>query len=256
MRKLVLTLMVALGMMSVSQRAHAQFEVFDNLTEANTTDMATDTSVISENTTQISNDTDSISTNTSNTATNTLNAYTMFTTPTDVQSMFGEQDQSSVQNPMPDPGLSGSTSSSSIVAALSFNNPKLVGSGQTFYGQNNTGNAGTDPVLVAQDTVQRISANIQAMAAANLVALQQRLTQLSAMNTALSQATSIMQVDAISGRIAVESIAVQAQQAQAANLVALATAQAEINRENEAQSMRQEHTKTSAMFAALGLAPP
>ncbi|MGI4797070.1 MAG: type IV secretion system protein [Janthinobacterium lividum] len=254
--------MMVLGMLSFGQSAHAQWEVQDAATEDATFNTNLNASTINQTTskmydtdTQIQTNTDNTATNTKNTATNTLNTYTTITTaPTDVQNMFANQDEANIQNAMPDSGDSG-TASSSVVSALSFASPSLSDAGKTFYSQNNTGNAGIDPILVAQDTVQKISANIQAMAAANLNALKLRLGALQDMDDKLAAAKSITEVNAITGRIAVESIAVQAEQAQAANLVALATAQAEINRENEAQAMRQEHTKTSAMFAALGLAP-
>lgn len=242
--------------LAFGKSAHAQEEVWDIDTEYNTGLIEGNETAINKTTAEIAQTDQTIQTNTNNTAKNTLNTYTTITTaPKDVQTMFSDQDDADVQNAMPDSGDSG-TASSSVASALSFTNPSLSSAGETFYKQNNTkGSFGTDPILVAQDTIQRVSANIQAMAAANLNALKKRLSDLQEMDDKLASAASITEVNAITGRISVESIAVQAEQAQAANLVALATAQAEINRENEAQAMRQEHTKTSAMFAALGLAP-
>ncbi len=259
MRTFSLAVMVVMGMLCFGRCAHAQWEVQDADTEYNTGLVEYNAAAINATTSAISTTADTISA-TANTIsgtdtqiqTNTLNTFNMFNQSTDVTGKFSDQDQSTVQNAMPDSGTgSASSSSQTIASALSFRNPGTIDGSSTFYGQNNTDSPGTDPVLVAQDTVQKVSANIQAMAAANLNALKTRLSDLQEMSQALSSATNITQVTAINGRIAVESIAVQAEEAQAANLVALATAQAEINRENEAESMRQEHTKTSSLFAAL-----
>ena len=249
--------MAVLGLLCFGRCAHAQWEVQDAVTEANTAAISATADTISSIDNQTQTNTYNTSNNTYNTAKSTADTYSMFTAAHDVTNKFPENDDAHVQNAMPDTGITpgSSSSTSTISSALSFQNPGTIDGSSTFYGQNNTGSPGTDPVLVAQDTVQKVSANIQAMAAANLNALKQRLTDLSEMNTALSAAKDITEVSAITGRISVEGIAVQAEQAQAANLVALATAQAEINRENEAQAMRQEHTKTSSLFAALETTP-
>ncbi|MGI4794033.1 MAG: type IV secretion system protein, partial [Janthinobacterium lividum] len=65
----------------------------------------------------------------------------------------------------------------------------------------------------------------------------------------LTNATDIKQVEAINGRILIESTEIQAQQAQATNLVAMTTAQTQINHENEEQRIRQEYQQTAARYA-------
>ncbi len=260
MRTFSFAVAAVLGTLCFSQCAHAQWEVQDAVTEGNTSlipTISTTASAISTTADTISSTDTGIHNDTTATARSTADTLTMFKDVPDVTNEFQDDDATTVQNAMPDSGInpSGTSSSTTVASALSFQNPGIVDGSSTFYGQNNTGSPGTDPVLVAQDTIQKVSANIQAMAAANLNALKQRLNLLNEMSQALSSASDITHVTAINGRIAVEGIAVQAEQAQAANLVALATAQAEINRENEAQAMRQEHTKTSSLFAALEVAP-
>ncbi|MGI4795966.1 MAG: type IV secretion system protein, partial [Janthinobacterium lividum] len=261
--KNVMTAAAALaGMLSFGAGAFAQgYPVGDGMTEAatqatarSTLATATSAAAIDKTTGLIEDDTKQIQTNTSNTATNTLNTYKMFTATHDVTAIFKDDDSDTVKNVMPDTGVSDASSSDSIVKQVSFAKPMLTTAGNTLYGQNNVPttalSSDADPVLLAQDAAQKVSANIQGMAVANLNALKLRLSQLSEMNTALSSATSITQVETINGAIAAETVAVQAEQAQAENLVALATAQAEINRENEAQAMRLEHKQTASLFTA------
>ena len=249
MSKSLLAAAAIAGILSFANGARAQWAVVDGPTEASTLatsestqNISLDTDQLVNSSNQIQTNTNNTATNTQNTATNTLNTYKTITTVPDVTQIFTDQDDSTVQNQMPN--------ASGIESALSSNSPTLTKDGQTMYGQNPTNTPGTDPILVAQDTVMKVSSNIQGMAIDNLNALGQRLQELSEMNTALKSAASITAVDAINGRIAVESLAVQAEQAQAANLNALAVAQAEINRENEAQAMRNEHTQTVQMFAS------
>lgn len=249
-----------LGTLSLASAAFAQgYPVGDGYTEVNTQAIARTTAKIEGDTTAIQTNTKTTATNTGSTATNTLDAYKMFTAPHDVTSIFTKNDGDTVQNVMPDTGVTAdsATSVANIATEVSFKSPMLTAAGKTFYDQNNTVSTGTDdssnptdPVLIAQDAAQKVSSNIQGLAAANLNALKQRLSDLDEMSGALTNAKSITEVETINGRIAVETIAVQAEQAQAANLVAIATAQAEINRENEAQAMRQEHKKTAGMFSS------
>ena len=107
----------------------------------------------------------------------------------------------------------------------------------------------TDPVLDAQDGVLRVSSNIQGMALDNLTQLQARLQGINDLVTALNNAHDITTVAAINAKLSIAAVAVEAQQAQAANLTAIATAQSEINRENEAQAMRNEHVQTASLFS-------
>jgi hypothetical protein len=86
------------------------------------------------------------------------------------------------------------------------------------------------------------------MAAANLASIEQRQANLNAMQTELQNAPDIKQVTAINGRIAIESNAIQGQQAQAANLAAMASAQTQTDQQAALQSIRQGHEQAAAMF--------
>ena len=86
----------------------------------------------------------------------------------------------------------------------------------------------------------------QTAASANLQSIQQRLALLPTLVAALSGATSITQVDAINGRIAVEANYVQAQQAQAQNLSILASQQEASAR----QQAQEEHAREANAIAA------
>ncbi len=80
------------------------------------------------------------------------------------------------------------------------------------------------------------------------MSIEQRQSNLNAMQTELQSATDIRQVASINGRIAIESNAIQGQQAQAENLVALASAQGQANQQAALQSIRQGHEQAAAMF--------
>ena len=233
MRTRILAAIVPVGVLLFGSGAHALVPVEDIPVETNTTNIPTDDASIVKNTTAI--------------AKSASQQYDVLTAPqSSVSGMFADQDDAAIQNPMP--------KSENVMTELETKAPPtLTDAGQKIYGQDNSGTTGSDPVLIAQDTTMKVSSNIQGMAVDNLNGLQQRLQKLDDMNQQLAKATSITEINAINGRIAVESIAVQAQQAQAANLVALATAQAEINRESEAQAMRQEHTQTAGLFASASL---
>ena len=64
----------------------------------------------------------------------------------------------------------------------------------------------------------------------------------------LQDATDIKQVEAVNGRLAIESNAIQGQQAQAANLQALAAAQAQSDQQAAMESIRQGHEAAAAQF--------
>ncbi len=192
--------------------------------------------------------------NSGQTATNTSKTYntvqqtqTMFTTQQSaVSGQFNGQDTGTGLNPMPDPATT-------VVNDLKYSltTPQQpTGTASTIYTNNNVDETGTDPEAIALKNIVYTAANIQGMAIDNLTALQARLQELDQMNTALASATSITQIVAINGRIAVEALAVQAQQAQAANLTALATAQSELDITNREQAIRQEHQNTITLFPA------
>ncbi len=121
--------------------------------------------------------------------------------------------------------------------------------GQAFYTLNHIFTAtGTDAQATLLNRSAISTANIQGIAAANLASIEQRQANLNAMQTALQGATDIKQVAAINGRIAIESNAIQGQQAQAQNLVALASAQAQANQQAALQTIRQGHEQAAAQF--------
>ena len=107
---------------------------------------------------------------------------------------------------------------------------------------------GTDPQATLLNRSSISIANIQGMAAANLASIEQRQASLNDMQLELQNATDIKQVASISGRIAIESNAIQGQQAQAQNLAALASAQVQADQQAALQSIRQGHEQAAAMF--------
>lgn len=167
--------------------------------------------------------------------------YQMFTNPTNITGMFPALNAPSLQNPMP----AASAMPGQIVGSAN----SLSSLGQTFYNQNHVFTAtGTDPQASLLNRSAIGTANIQGIAAANLASIEQRLANLNAMQTELQNATDIKQVDAINGRIAIESNAIQGQQAQAQNLAALASAQAQADQQAALQSIRQGHEQAAALF--------
>jgi type IV secretion system protein VirB5 len=167
-----------------------------------------------------------------------VTTYQMLTNPTDVVSMVTGLSVPSLQNPLPAVntlnGLVGGQTSVSG-ASVQFYNQSHV------YTPTDGGVASTQLIANANSI-----ANIQGIAATNLQSIQQRLALLPALETALSGATSITQVNAINGRIAVEANYVQAQQAQAQNLTVLASQQ-EVSARQQAQ---EEHAREANAIAA------
>ena len=168
-----------------------------------------------------------------------------------VSGMFTQDDGQSLQNSMPTASVGGG--GDQLESDISYNSPQLTATGQTIFAQNNFGmtmgtDTGTDPEAAAVKAQLTTAANIQGMAHDNLAALQARLAELSDMNNQLAGATNITAIEAIRGRIEVESLMVQTQEAQASNLAALASAQQEIDKENDAQAIRQEHQQTASLF--------
>ena len=215
-----------LAMVVQGSIAHAQVDVIDRVTNQHTSDTADNTGRAADKLDQ---------------------TYTMFTTQqSGVSTQFNGQDTGTGLNPMPD--------SQKVASQLSYTNPQTpAGTADTIYKNNNIDEKGTDPEATALTNAVYSASNIQGMAIDNLKALQDRLSELDDMNKALANASSITEIAAINGRIAVEALAVQAQQAQAANLTALATAQAELDITNREQATRQEHQTTALLFPGSGL---
>lgn len=231
--------MVAMLAIFGARQAHAQAEVV--------TDIGTDT--LTSDATNINSDADTIKSDTNKINTNTA----ILNENKDPGTFVGDSD--SQTNPMPSVSQSGGQGDA-LQQAVSYQNPQLTTSGTQFYNNNNFGlsmgtDTGTDPEAVAEKTQLTTAANIQGMAHDNLLSLQNRLQELSDMNSKLQQANNITTIEAIRARIEVESLMVQTEQAQASNLAALASAQQEIDKENDAQAIRQEHQTTAASYTSL-----
>lgn len=167
--------------------------------------------------------------------------YQMFTNPSNITGMLPALNAPSLQNSMP--------AANSMPGQIVGSPNTLSSSGQTFYQLNHVFTAtGTDPQANLLNRSSISTANIQGIAAANLVSIEQRQANLNEMQTELQNATDIKQVTSINGRIAIESNAIQGQQAQAQNLGALAAAQTQADQQAALQSIRQGHEQAAAMF--------
>ncbi len=167
--------------------------------------------------------------------------YQMFTNPSNITQMLPALNAPSLQNSMP--------AASSVPDKIVGSPNTLSSAGQIFYQLNHVFTAtGTDPQANLLNRSAISTANIQGMAAANLASIEQRQSNLNGMQMELQNATDIKQVTAINGRIAIESNAIQGQQAQAQNLAALASAQAQADQQAALQSIRQGHEQAAAMF--------
>ena len=171
------------------------------------------------------------------------NTYSMFTTPTNITGMVPELENSTIENPMP---------SANALAGLLTGQTAPSGAAASYYDQNHiyTPTTGTATSTQIINNGQSI-ANIEGIASTTLAAIQERLQDLPNLESALSAANSITQVDAINGRIAAESQFVQAQQAQAENLQVLASEQ----QASQLQQQEEAHQESAAnALAALDAA--
>ncbi len=167
--------------------------------------------------------------------------YQMFTNPTNITGMLPALNQPTLQNPMP----AASAMAGQVVGSANT----LSSQGQAFFNLNHVFTAtGTDPQASLLNRSAISMANIQGIAAANLTSIEQRQANLNAMQIELQGATDIKQVTAINGRIAIESNAIQGQQAQAQNLQAMVTAQAQADQQAALQAIRQGHEQAASMF--------
>lgn len=167
-----------------------------------------------------------------------VTTYQMLTNPTDVVSMVPGLSTSTLQNPLP---------AVNLISGLVGGQTPASGAGVQFFNQNNVYTP-TDSSVASTQLIANANsiANLQGVASTNLQSIQQRLALLPALETALSAATSITQVNAINGRIAVEANYVQAQQAQAQNLTVLASEQEASAR----QQAQEEHAREANAIAA------
>ena len=164
--------------------------------------------------------------------------YQMLTTPTNILGMATGLSVPSLQNPLP---------ATTLLPGMLSGQTAVSGAGATFYNQSHIYTP-TDGTVASTQLIAGANAiaNLQGVASTNLQSIQQRLALLSGLATALSGATSITQVDAINGRIALESNYVQAQQAQAQNLMVLAAEQEASQR----QQAQEEHAREARAIAA------
>jgi type IV secretion system protein VirB5 len=227
MKKALLTAAAVVACMTFGPAAHAQMAVFDASNFANTLrEVQTAANQLTQLNAQLQQ---------------MRQQYQMFTNPTNITGMLPALNAPSLQNPMP--------AVSSMPGQIVGSPNTLSSSGQTFYNLNHVFTAtGTDPQATLLNRSSISTANIQGIAAANLASIEQRQASLNDMQTELQNATDIKQVTAINGRIAIESNAIQGQQAQAQNLAALAAAQAQANQQAALQSIRQGHEQAAAMF--------
>jgi conjugal transfer/entry exclusion protein len=227
MKKALLAAAAVVACMTFGPGAHAQMAVFDAGNFANTLrEVQTAASQLAQLNAQLQQ---------------MRQQYQMFTSPSNITGMLPALNAPSVQNPMP--------TASSMPGQIVGSANSLSSLGQTFYQLNHVFTAsGTDPQANLLNRSSISTANIQGIAAANLASIEQRQASLNDMQTELQNATDIKQVNAINGRIAIESNAIQGQQAQAQNLGALASAQAQADQQAALQSIRQGHEQAAALF--------
>lgn len=227
MKKALLAAAAVVACMTFGPNAHAQMAVFDAGNFANTLrEVQTAASQLAQLNAQLQQ---------------MRQQYQMFTSPSNITGMLPALNAPSLQNPMP--------AASSMPGQIVGSANSLSSLGQTFYQLNHVFTAtGTDPQANLLNRSSISTANIQGIAAANLASIEQRQASLNDMQTELQNATDIKQVNAINGRIAIESNAIQGQQAQAQNLGALASAQAQADQQAALQSIRQGHEQAAAMF--------
>lgn len=227
MKKSLLTAAAVAACMTFGPGAHAQMAVFDAGNFANT---LREVQTAANQLTQLNAQLEQM-----------RQQYQMFTSPSNIIGMLPRLNAPSLQNSMP--------ATSTMPGQLAGLPNTLSSAGQTFYNLNHVFTAtGTDPQANLLNRSAISTANIQGMAAANLASIEQRQASLNDMQAELQNATDIKQVTAINGRIAIESNAIQGQQAQAQNLAALASAQAQADQQAALQSTRQGHEQAAAMF--------
>lgn len=229
MRKTLAALAILATAFLMAPGAHAQVPVIDSSNLAqNVQELAQDVIAVEQLKAQL---------------TQLENTYQMFTSVPNISSLAPGLEGASIENPMPTAnaisGLLGGTSAPS-------------GAASTFYQQNHIytpTDTSTDSTL-SNNNANSI-ANIEGMASTNLASIQSRLQQLPDLESALSSATSITQVNAINGRILAESQFVQGQQAQAANLQVLASEQQASQAQQQEELKQEDYSNTmSALQAA------
>lgn len=227
MRKTLPAAIAVVACTMLGPRVHAQMAVFDASNFANTLQEA---QTAANQLTQLSAQLQQM-----------RQQYQMFTNPSNIVGMLPALNMPSLQNSMP--------AAISMPGQIVGSANTLSSAGQRFYDLNHVFTAtGTDPQAALLNRSSVSTANIQGIAATNLASIEQRQANLNEMQVELQNATDIKQVDAINGRIAIESNAIQGQQAQAQNLSALASAQTQADQQAALQSIRQGHEQAAAQF--------
>ena len=229
MREIYLAATAAIGLMALAPKAQAQLAVLDGSNLAQTTQAA---GTALHELTQLQLQLQQIQ-----------QTYQMFTNPSQITSMLPNLNNSFLQNSMP----AANTVAGQVTANGS--SASMNGYAQTFYGLNHTYTpTGNDPQATYLNQSGQSVANIQGMAAANLGSIESRLASLDDMQNTLQNATDIKQVEAINGRLAIESNAIQGQTAQAQNLQTLAVAQAQAQQLQQQSMVRQNAEAMQAAF--------
>jgi type IV secretion system protein VirB5 len=236
MRKSLLATAALVACLTIVPRAQAQLAVFDSSTFTNTLQTmqtaANQLTVLNSQLNQLQQTYQQISA-----------MQTMLTNPSNVLGLFPGLNTSFLQNPMP----AASSLPGQIFGALGT----MSTNAQTFLNLNHAYTAtGNDAQANYLNRAPNSVANIMGVAATNLQSIEQRLANLTQMQVELQGAADIKQVAAINGRIAIESNAIQAQQAQAQNLMTMASAQAQADQHSQLQTIRQGHEQAAAMFTA------
>lgn len=236
MRHTLLAAAALAACLAIGPQAEAQWAVFDSSNFANTLQTmkttANQLAVLNNQLNQLKQTYQQLSA-----------MQTMFTNPSNVTGMFPGLNSAFLQNSMP--------AASAMPNQVYGSSGTMSSNAQAFFNLNHGYTAtGTDPQAAYLNRAPISVANIMGIAATNLQSIEQRLANLNQMQEELQSATDIKQVAAINGRIAIESNAIQGQQAQAANLVALANAQAQADQQSQLQTVRQGHEQAAAMFTS------
>ena len=251
MKSLMFIVISAAVMICGVDPAHAQYPVYDAAVFGQTQAISGSTSAISSTDTSILNTEQDIDKHVTSIDT-TINQQ-----QSSVSTLFNPDDG----QPMQPDGLP--MQAAQTQQNLSYTAAASTSDGQTFYNQNDlstnqsgltTGllSSGGDEASKALKNMLITASNIQGMAYDNLKALESRLNELDDMNKQLATAPNITAIEAIKGRIAVETLMVQAQEAQAVNLNAMASAQQEIDQHNREQAIRIDHQQMASNLVSLG----
>jgi Type IV secretion system proteins len=219
---------LAFGLFALTPTAHAQLAVIDssNLTE-NLITAAQMLQAVAQLKAQL---------------TQLEATYAMLTNPQNILNTATGLESSGIENPMP---------SATALSGLLGGSTTPSGAASTYYSQNHvyspTDGSADSEILIGN--AQSI-ANVMGMAAANLQAIQTRLSELPDLETDLNTAGTITNISVVRGRIEAESNFVQAQQAQATNLQVLASAQQQSVLQQQQELKQEDYNNVQTMLQA------